>query len=300
VRSFGDEALHIQEDDETDFGGRNIRSRAMPGEEESVNNEERQVPTATDWLLDLAPQSEQPPIRSTYMVWSTKTGRKGTAFSLSTGPVVTCEHVIQGSAPQDLVLIASTGQRLAVKDMVVNADLDLAALQLTRQPTEGFRIQTAAPRLEQKVRTWGYPLAYNGPSPILAVGYVAGFNPFRRRPGSPIVKHFVVNGAFNPGNSGGPLIAEFQDAIVGVVVSKHAPISGRHLSALEALKNQKSGAQFPAMDAEGNEFWFSEAHLVGDLLQYFRDMTQVVIGEAIAAQEVVKFLDAHGFAWKGR
>jgi hypothetical protein len=153
--------------------------------------------------------------------------------------------------------------------------------------------------LEQKVRTWGYPLAYNGPSPILSVGYVAGFNPSQRTPSSPIVRHYVVNGAFNPGNSGGPLIAEFQDAIVGVVVSKHAPISGWHLWALEALKDLKSGAQIPATDADGNQFWFSEGQLVGDLLQYFRDITQVVIGEAIAAEELVRFLDASNLPWRG-
>jgi hypothetical protein len=233
------------------------------------------------------------------MVLSNKTSRKGTAFSLSSGVVVTCEHVIRNSAPADLLLIASTGQRLTVADMVSDVDMDLAALELGQQPTEGFRIQTAAPRLEQRVHTWGYPLAYNGPSPILSVGYVAGFNPSQRTAASPIVRHYVVNGAFNPGNSGGPLIAEFEDAIVGVVVSKHAPITQWHLSALEALKSQSSGLMYTARDADGNERMFSEGQLVGDLLEYLRQMTQVVIGEAIGADELVKFLEANDLPWKG-
>ena len=264
-----------------------------------MNEKQTSVPTATDWLFESLPTAERSVIRSTYMVLSTKTSRKGTAFSLSTGPVVTCEHVIRGSAPGDLVLIASTGQHLPVKEIVVDVDSDLAALEVLHQPREGFTIQTTEPHVEQKVRTWGYPLEYNGPSPILSVGYIAGFNAVQTTDGSPIVKHYVVNAAFNPGNSGGPLIAEFQDAIVGVVVSKHAPISDWHLSALEALKHQKSGAQHRARDAEGNEFTFSEGQLVGDLLQYFREMTQVVIGEAIAADELAKFLDARGLPWKG-
>ena len=264
-----------------------------------MEEKDRNVPTATNWLLDSLPKAEGSVIRSTYMVISNKTSRKGTAFSLTGGLVVTCEHVIRDSAPGDLVLIASTGQRLTVTDMVVDIDLDLAALELGQQPTEGFKIQTAAPRLEQRVRTWGYPLDYNGPSPILSVGYVAGFNPSQRTPTSPIVRHYIVNGAFNPGNSGGPLIAEFQDAIVGVVVSKHAPITQWHLSALEALRNQKSGFMYTATDADGNERTFSEGQLVGDLLEYLRQMTQVVIGEAITADELVKFLDAQGLPWKG-
>jgi hypothetical protein len=111
------------------------------------------------------------------------------------------------------------------------------------------------------------------------------------------VKHYVVNGAFNPGNSGGPLIASVDDAAVGVVVSKHAPITQWHLNALQALKSQQSGFQYTATDANGNTVTFSEGQLVGDLLQYFRDMTQVVIGEAIASEELIRFLDANKLPW---
>lgn len=143
----------------------------------------------------------------------------------------------------------------------------------------------------------GYPLAWNGPSPLLSVGYLAGFTPSQANAASPIVKHYVVNGAFNPGNSGGPLIASIDDAVVGVVVSKHAPITQWHLSAPEALKNQKSGFQYTATDASGNTITFSEGQPVGDLLQYFRDLTQVVIGEAITSEELVKFLDSNRLPW---
>lgn len=255
------------------------------------------MPTATNWLLTSIGSAEQPLIRSTYMVVSKNTSRKGTAFSLTTGFLVTNEHVIRDSAARDLVVIASTGQHLGVKRMVVDADLDLAALELTQQPREGLRIQTAPPSIGERVHTWGYPLAYNGPSPILSIGYLAGFNPVQRTESSPIVRHYVVNGAFNPGNSGGPLIAAIEDAVVGVVVSKHAPISEWHLSALEALKNQKSGFQYTATDSAGDKYTFSEGQLVGDLLQYFREITQVVIGEAIAADDLINFLDANVLPW---
>jgi hypothetical protein len=231
------------------------------------------------------------------MLVSSKTSLKGSAFALSTGTVISNEHVVRGSAPGDLVAVASDGRRLAVRNLTTDTNRDLAAIVLTEHPATGLRIQQNPPSIGDMVHTWGYPLAYNGPSPLLSVGYLAGFNPARVAPTAPIVKHYVVNGAFNPGNSGGPLIAGVEDAAVGVVVSKHAPISAWHLSAIEALKAQQSGFVYTATDAAGKQVNFSEGQLVGELLQYFRDMTQVVIGEAIAADELVHFLDERGIAW---
>lgn len=262
-----------------------------------MSNSSSDFPTATSWLLTSVGSDRQPVIRSTYMVVSSKTSKKGTAFSLTTGPLITNEHVIRDSSAHEIIVISSTGERLVPKAIVQDADRDLAALELATGPEEGFRIQVKAPSIGEKVHTWGYPLAYNGPSPILSVGYIAGFNPVQRTASAPEVKHYVINGAFNPGNSGGPLIASTEDAIIGVVVSKHAPISEFHLSALEALKNQRSGFQYTARDSSGNTRTFSEGQVVGDLLKYFREITQVVIGEAIAAEALIEFLDSNGIPW---
>jgi len=66
------------------------------------------------------------------------------------------------------------------------------------------------------------------PAPLLSVGYLAGFmdHPIRSKP----PKHLAMNGAFNPGNSGGPLFKSNEDKVIGIVVSKHAPISKSHVS----------------------------------------------------------------------
>jgi len=46
------------------------------------------------------------------------------------------------------------------------------------------------------VTTWGFPLIYNGPAPLLSVGYLSGFEAVQQ--GDKVVKHLVANGAFNP------------------------------------------------------------------------------------------------------
>lgn len=142
-----------------------------------------------------------------------------------------------------------------------------------------------------QVATWGYPLGYNGPAPLLTMGHLSGFNdspPYEET--ASVVKHLVINGAFNPGNSGGPLFIAGNQEVIGVVVSKHAPITPFVRSAIEALAKNPSGFVYRTSDEQGNKRAWSEAQVVAEVLQYFRMMTQVVIGEAIAGSEVVAFL----------
>jgi hypothetical protein len=105
-----------------------------------------------------------------------------------------------------------------------------------------------------------------------------------------MVKHIVVNGAFNPGNSGGPLLVSGNDKVIGVVVSKHTPITPFLYSAIQALANNSSGVVFTATDEKGNNKQFVESQIVAELLKYFRELTQVMIGEAIDRQELIEFL----------
>jgi len=108
----------------------------------------------------------------------------------------------------------------------------------------------------------------------------------------------VLNAALNPGNSGGPVFAWGEQSVRGVAVTKHAPISQYLQSAIDALKNNSSGIVFTATDGQGNTTTFVESQIVARILQYFRDMTQVVIGEAIAAEDVIAFLDKNSVPWQ--
>jgi hypothetical protein len=103
--------------------------------------------------------------------------------------------------------------------------------------------------------------------------------------------------AFNPGNSGGPLFIAGSEEVIGVVVSKHAPITTFVRSAIDVLARNKSGVVYTATDEHGNKREFVESQVVAEVLLYFRQMTQVMIGEAVAASELIAFLEHHKLPW---
>jgi hypothetical protein len=230
------------------------------------------------------------------MIVCSKTNQKGTGFLLNTGYLVTNEHVVRGSAADELVVVSGTSIRHRVDTLIVDEQRDLAVM---RCPSSGgLRIRDEDLDVGIQVATWGYPLGYNGPAPLLGIGYLAGFR--QHVPEGPVaapVKHLVINAAFNPGNSGGPLFLSGDDGVVGMVVSKHAPIPQFLEDAIEVMANNKSGFVYTATDDAGNTHEFVESQLVAQILSYFRNMTQVVIGEAIAASELVSFLNEHGIPW---
>jgi len=73
-------------------------------------------------------------------------------------------------------------------------------------------------------------------------------------------------------------------------VAKHAPITSFLAAAIETLSKNSSGIVFTALDEKGSVKQFVESQLVAIVLEYFKNMTQVVIGEAIAGSELIAFL----------
>ena len=201
-------------------------------------------------------------------------------------------HVVEGSLVNDLVAISSEGEQIQFKNIVIDQNRDLVALEPQHTLTGGLSIQEEGSiYVGTQVVTWGYPLGYNGPAPLLTIGYLSGFNdspPYEET--ASVVKHLVVNSAFNPGNSGGPLMVSGDNTVIGVVVSKHAPLTSFIASAIEALSKTKSGVVFNYKDQSGNAKSMVEAQVVAEVLKYFRSLTQVMIGEAIAGSEVIAFL----------
>ena len=253
------------------------------------------LPISTRWLLDSVGDTGRSVIEAIYMLICPKTQQKGTAFLLKTGLMISNWHVVEGSTVSDLTAISSEGKQIHFDKIFTDQNRDLVALKPRQILTGGLSIQEEGTiQVGTQVATWGYPLGYNGPAPLLTMGYLSGFNdspPYENT--ASVVKHLVVNGAFNPGNSGGPLFIAQSEEVIGVVVSKHAPITPFVRSAIEALTKTRSGIVYTATDERGNPRSFSEAQVVAEVLQYFRQMTQVMIGEAITSSEAITFLEAN-------
>jgi hypothetical protein len=147
-----------------------------------------------------------------------------------------------------------------------------------------------------QLSAWGYPFAQPGPAPLLTVAYLSGSYEFQSDKTKASVKRMVLNGAVNPGNSGGPLISP-EGTIVGVIVAKRTLALPTGLaSALKALGDNKYGMQFNGTE-NGKTIAYSESQLTAALLDYYRQVSQVFIGEAIAASELTSFLDEKKVPW---
>ena len=248
------------------------------------------VPISTQWLLDAVGEIGRTAINSVYLIVCPKTNRKGTGFLMKSGHLVTNWHVIRDCNATEVFALSSDGKKTLFQNILSDEHRDLAILEPTKNLGKGLEVIDQNIEVGTKVSTWGHPLGYSGPAPILSVGYLAGFRDHRKDERSQVVKRYVINAAFNPGNSGGPLFISGDNKVVGVVVAKHAPITPFLTSAIEALSKNPSGVVFSTTDQKGNTKQFVESQVVAMVLNYFRDMTQVVIGEAIVGSELIAFL----------
>jgi len=248
------------------------------------------VPISTQWLLDAVGEVGRTVIDSVYLIVCPKTNRKGTGFLMKSGHLVTNWHVIRNCKATEVFALSSDGKKILFQNILSDENRDLAILEPTKNLGKGLEVIDKNVEVGTKVSTWGHPLGYSGPAPILSVGYLAGFRDHRKDERSEVVKRYVINAAFNPVNSGGPLFISGDNKVIGVVVAKHAPITSFLASAIEALSKNPSGVVFPATDEKGNKKLLVESQVVAMVLNYFRDMTQVVIGEAIVGWELVTFL----------
>jgi len=134
---------------------------------------------------------------------------------------------------------------------------------------------------------------YNGISPLLSVGYVSGYREDTSSGKS--VKHIVVNGAFNHGNSGGPLLISHDNEVIGVVVLTYNFYPPEVKDFIDGLmKHKNMGVMIGAVThPDGSTEQLSESYFTGVVLDEFYQKTQVMIGEAIASSEVAAMMKDH-------
>jgi S1-C subfamily serine protease len=217
----------------------------------------------------------------------------GTGFLHRSGNIITADHVVRDCKNPEFVL--PNGALAPAATIASDQDHDLAMLKpsapLSAKP---FSLATKKDfKVGTQVSTWGYPGGYYGLSPLLSVGYLSGIDAIQKPPGV-VVRQWIVNAAFNGGNSGGPLLEIETGEVFGVVSSKLAPISREAAEILSVLEHQGSGFMYSGKTATGETVQFSEAQLVSRVLTELRNQVQLVIGEAVTLDDLTDFLKKNG------
>jgi S1-C subfamily serine protease len=255
------------------------------------NEQQQKIPVATQWTLEAAGPVQKTEINAVMLLLCSQSGMKGTGFLIDKGLVVTNNHVVSGCGPEQMIGYSSAGRVIHFAKMATDGDVDLALLKPLQPLTGGLHLSTVdRPSVGTSVSTWGYPLQFNGPAPLLSNGYIAGF--IEDGAGARKVKHLVVDGAINPGNSGGPLFKEGDDKVIGIVVAKFLPFSPSVQQIISVMSKTPSGLIYNGTDGTGQPVRMSEAQVVATVLQEFYNGTQVMIGEAISVTELKILLAA--------
>lgn len=259
------------------------------------------IPATTKIFTESIGEVARTTTKSVFMIKCEGTNSKGTGFLIKPGYVITNEHVIRGSILSEIKIISFHSDTIRVANMIIDKDRDIAALLPTKKLENGLEIGDESKlQIGEPLETWGFPLGYNGPNPLFSGGFLSGIriakimiNKFL----SDSIKYLVVNGAFNNGNSGGPLFSLRGNKVIGIVRSKHAPISDYDLLAIEALKENSTGVVYTYTDKAGNKKNIVESQIVANMLENFRSLTQVVIGEAISAKDLKYFLSKNNIKY---
>jgi len=253
--------------------------------------EEHQVPISTQWLLDAAGPIQRASIKSVYLLVCPKTNTKGTAFLITNGMLVTDNHVVEGCQSGELIARSSTGGIITFSKMVTDPKRDLALLKPSKHLDGGLTLgNDQSLKTGETVTTWGFPLIYNGPAPLLSVGYLSGFEAVQVE--NKTVKHLVVNGAFNPGNSGGPLLLSGQNSVVGIVVWKMRLLAPWTQTAINGLSQSKAWVSSGLSQTlpDGTTKNLPQHEVTAMVLQEFYNTVQVMIGEATSVSELKQFI----------
>ena len=165
------------------------------------------VPVAAPIDTDSAGKGGEIAQSSVVRVICPKDNSSGTGFLHKSERIITAHHVVSGCS--EILVIDSKAVAIKASLLAGNLDLDLAILSTEHGiKAKALPISTRDGKqlaIGTQVSTWGYPGGYDGFAPILTVGYLSGLQAFKTKSGR-IVTQWIVNAAFNRGNSGGPVI----------------------------------------------------------------------------------------------
>ena len=222
---------------------------------------------------------------------------RGTGFLHASGRVITAAHVVKDCTPKDLLVKTADGRVIDIDAIEADETKDLALLRPhVSIGDSGLTVAASSDiAVGAPVTTWGFPAGYNGSTPLLAVGYLAGRDDVKVRGSDEKPQtRWVVNGAFNSGNSGGPVIDIEHQAVIGVVLGKIAPLPRDIEWALETAANERGGLGTTYTFPDGSKQEITQGQMIGVVLKYLRSQTQLVIGYAATLDDLRDFLAENG------
>jgi hypothetical protein len=212
----------------------------------------------------------------------------GTGFVHASGKIITASDVVKGCAMKDLELWPISNHRVRVTKVITDEKLDIAALEPAESIGPGLHLHNGNVAVGALIATWGYPSGYPGVKALLTVGYLAGPS------GGPV--RLWINGAFNNGNSGGPVLLAETSEVQGIVSARLASMPASVESAVRTLESHKSGVTNSAAIADGKATTLSEGQAIATVLQYLHSQTQLVIGSTVTAADIAAFLKSNGIS----
>ena len=253
------------------------------------------ISVAAHLVLDAAGPEQRQSLDAIYLIECPSEGNvtAGTGFLLDSGVMVTNTHVTATCDSSNLIGVTASNHTIKFSAVIKDPVRDLALLIPKDKLWHGLRLAAKDnPLPGTVVSTWGYPLLYNGATPLLSVGYVSGFRTDTTNGGP--VKHIVVNGAFNHGNSGGPLLVARNNEVIGVVVMTFHFYPKEVKDIIEALAKMNTGFLMGTITkSDGTRQNITEAQVTAMVLEEFYEKTQVMIGEAICGSEVTAMMREH-------
>ena len=118
------------------------------------------------------------PVESVYMIITKKTSQKGSGFLLSNGFIITNEHVVRDNTSNEVIAFSSSGEEIHFSEIIADQTRDLAILKPENELKGGLELGDDKIEVGAMVSTWGFPLGYNGPPPLLTVGFLSGFKEY--------------------------------------------------------------------------------------------------------------------------
>ena len=182
------------------------------------------MPPATQVLMDKLGQSDRDLLQALFLVTNRARETWSTGILTSYGTIVTDAHTAEGARLQDLSVLSSKGEPVALKGFELDRGLDVAFLYPAQKQGGGLELgQGGDFGPGDQVYTWGYSDGFDPPQPLLCMGFVAGFRlaPGESEKGS--ATRLVLGGPFTAGYGGSPVFRWRDNQMVGLLVMRPVP-----------------------------------------------------------------------------